>query len=282
MKNLEGLRGYEQRVVTAPESVSDGEVFIIAYFDESKDYNLNGILGIIRTFFICAVLTLSSLFFTKDATELVLTPIENMLFKIKQIAKNPLKSTGSSDRLENLQLEITQMEEKKKQTKTNANFETAVLERTIVKIGALLALGFGEAGAEIIGLNMNKSGEVDPMVAGKKIYAIYGFCDIRNFAHATEVLQEGVMVFVNEIAEIVHEVVDFHGGAPNKNIGEAFLIIWKFEDDDIIYSANDNEITLKKNSQRVKVYTELAVVAFLKVQGEIASTPTLEKVMNLC
>lgn len=35
---------------------------------------------------------------------------------------------------------------------------------------------------------MAKSGDVDPMVPGKKIVAIYGFCDIRNFTDATEVL----------------------------------------------------------------------------------------------
>jgi hypothetical protein len=35
---------------------------------------------------------------------------------------------------------------------------------------------------------MAKSGEVDPMVPGKKVEAIYGFCDIRNFTDATEVL----------------------------------------------------------------------------------------------
>ena len=46
------------------------------------------------------------------------------------------------------------------------------------------------------------------MVPGKKILAIFGFCDIRNFTDATEVLQEDVMVFVNEIAEIVHYTVD--------------------------------------------------------------------------
>ena len=55
---------------------------------------------------------------------------------------------------------------------------------------------------------MAKSGEVDPLISGKKILAIFGFCDIRNFTDATEVLQENVMVFVNEIAEIVHGTVD--------------------------------------------------------------------------
>ena len=30
------------------------------------------------------------------------------------------------------------------------NYETAILEKTIIKIGSLLALCFGEAGSEII------------------------------------------------------------------------------------------------------------------------------------
>lgn len=34
----------------------------------------------------------------------------------------------------------------------------------------------------------------------KVIYAIFGFCDIRNFTDVTEVLQENVLVFVNTIA----------------------------------------------------------------------------------
>ena len=38
------------------------------------------------------------------------------------------------------------------------------------------------------------------MLPGRKIMAIFGFCDIRNFTDATEVLQTGVMKFVNEIA----------------------------------------------------------------------------------
>tara|TARA_B110000503_G_C6819139_1_gene278158 strand:+ start:243 stop:416 length:174 start_codon:yes stop_codon:yes gene_type:complete len=35
---------------------------------------------------------------------------------------------------------------------------------------------------------------------------------------------------VNKIAEITHSVVDRYGGAANKNIGDAFLLVWKFKD----------------------------------------------------
>ena len=38
------------------------------------------------------------------------------------------------------------------------------------------------------------------------------------------------MVFVNEIAEIVHFTVDNYGGSANKNIGDAFLLVWKYPD----------------------------------------------------
>jgi class 3 adenylate cyclase len=39
------------------------------------------------------------------------------------------------------------------------------------------------------------------------------------------------MVFVNEIAEIVHGTVDHYSGSANKNIGDAFLLVWKYSED---------------------------------------------------
>lgn len=40
------------------------------------------------------------------------------------------------------------------------------------------------------------------------------------------------MVFVNEIAEIVHGTADHYNGSANKNIGDAFLLVWKFRPED--------------------------------------------------
>lgn len=37
------------------------------------------------------------------------------------------------------------------------------------------------------------------------------------------------MIFVNNIAEIVHSMVDRYKGAANKNIGDAFLLVWKMD-----------------------------------------------------
>jgi hypothetical protein len=47
---------------------------------------------------------------------------------------------------------------------------------------------------------MSQGDAVNPLIPGKKIIAIFGFCDIRTFTNITEVLEEQVMVFVNEIA----------------------------------------------------------------------------------
>merc|ERR1712232_1472013 len=52
--------------------------------------------------------------------------------------------------------------------------ETQILENTIIKLGSLLALGFGEAGSEIIGQNLeDDDGNVDAMIPGSKLDAIF-------------------------------------------------------------------------------------------------------------
>ena len=133
-----------------------------------------------------------------------------MVGMVKQLAENPLKKTKAIEASEQ-----------------NSGYETLLLEQTLSKIGGLLQIGFGQAGDEIIGKNMNGEGNLNPMIPGKKIYAIFGFCDIRYFVAATEYLQQDVMVFVNTIASVVHSAVHLYGGSTNKNIGEAFLLVWK-------------------------------------------------------
>ena len=66
--------------------------------------------------------------------------------------------------------------------------ETEVLQKTLNKIGGLLAIGFGEAGSKIIASNMRAGGDVDPLLPGQRSIAIFGFCDIRRFTDATELL----------------------------------------------------------------------------------------------
>ena len=220
----------------------------------------NSIISIMRTIFVCIVLTLASYFFSKDANDLALKPIERMIDKVNRIASNPLASK-----------EETMIKEKKGQMQ----FETTLIENAIIKIGTLLALGFGEAGSEIIASNMEKGGDVDPMIAGKKKCAVFGFCDIRSFTDTTEVLQEEVMMFVNSIAQIVHKTVDKYGGAANKNIGDAFLLVYKFPQDELI-TLPDGTLDLKR-SRVTKNVADLSVISFLKIIAGINKKPQVLK-----
>jgi hypothetical protein len=55
------------------------------------------------------------------------------------------------------------------------------------------------------------------------------------------------MVFVNQVADIVHAMVDLSGGSANKNIGDAFLLAWKFNDNDVQVNRDGAvEVTSKK------------------------------------
>jgi hypothetical protein len=81
--------------------------------------------------------------------------------------------------------------------------ETLMLERTLEKLTGLLQVGFGAAGSRMIAkaLNLNAGlgaggAQLDPLVAGRTMLGIYGFCDIRRFTDATECLREEVMPYV--------------------------------------------------------------------------------------
>ncbi|EGR34324.1 hypothetical protein IMG5_016400 [Ichthyophthirius multifiliis] len=231
----------------------EDQLLIQGFLNVSSQQVLNSGLSIGRTIFVCLVLTIGAVLFSKDTNDLALGPIERMRDKVIKISKNPLASK---------ELELIQEEEGKHQ------YETIIIENAIIKIGMLLALGFGDAGSGIIAYNMSKSGDVDPMIAGKKKCAIYGFCDIRNFTDATEVLQEDVMIFVNNIAEIVHSMVDRYLGAANKNIGDAFLLVWKIQEDKYTINENDNTI-IYNNIQYINIFADFSVISFLKIQVKI-------------
>lgn len=95
-------------------------------------------INIGRTVFICLVLAFGALLFSLDANNLVLRPLERMIAKINRIALSPLSVKR----------------EALKEHKDKNLMETTVLENAITKLGTLLALGFGDAGATIIAANI--------------------------------------------------------------------------------------------------------------------------------
>ena len=78
----------------------------------------------------------------------------------------------------------------------------------------------------------------------------------RQFTDTTECLQEEVMLFVNRIAFILHDIVVQCSGSANKNIGDAFLLAWKIDD--------------KMSENQISILADKALLAFLKTLIEIS------------
>jgi len=76
------------------------------------------------------------------------------------------------------------------------------------------------------------------------------------------------MVFVNEVADIIHTMVDQYSGAPNKNIGEAFLLVWKFPPGDVECDEDTDTLFLRK-SNRVSALADMSVISYIKCVGMI-------------
>jgi class 3 adenylate cyclase len=188
-------------------------------YDVIQDQLTESRQSIYTTIFVISLLVFGTYVFTREVDRLVIDPIEMMVALVSKISEDPLgvdynKELGDKDGF------FTGM-------------ETTILLNTINKIGGLMRVGFGEAGASIIAENLKNSsgGRLNLMTGGRMINSIFGFCDVRQFTDTTECLQEEVMLFVNRIAHILHAIVCQCSGSANKNIGDAFLLTWKLEDD---------------------------------------------------
>lgn len=247
-------------------------------------FNNNGVLqeialnGILTTLFVSLVMLTGTIVFNSDVQTLVLQPIERMMNMVEQVSKDPLQplyfdhSSGSGE------------------------YETRLLEGTIEKITSLLRVGFGEAGAGIISANLNledNSSVINPLISGVRIYAIFGFCDIHHFEDINEKLGKDIMTFVNTIAAIVHNCVHEWKGQSNKNLGNAFLVVWRIGDEYsleqiLANKGNDRQTINGPNTpsnggaKKKKAHTidlrrvpgvdhlaDKAIVAYLKIIAEI-------------
>ena len=252
----------------------------VALFERRWQSTLQGILNLSRTVFLCGILGLGAFYFSRDANRLVLQPIKRMVAKVEEISANPLKGLADAHAAADAPASAQELTPAAKRTaKEVKNYETRILELSINKICSLMAVGFGDAGAEIIAENMRNGGALNPMVPGKKMVAIFGFCDIRQFTDTTEVLQEDVMEFVNSIAKIVHTEVARHGGSANKNIGDAFLLVWKFPDSvsasDVALLAAGEEAYDAGAAEAVGEVADAALAAFVLINAGLRRSARL-------
>lgn len=148
---------------------------------------------------------------------------------------------------------------------------------TIEKITGLLRVGIGEAGSAIIVHNLDTkraSDKINTLLPGARVYVIVGFCDIHMFEEVnwrlgkvlfhnyitnnniiTNVIGVDILEFANTVAEIVHNSVFHWNGQCNKNLGNAFVIIWRIGDEETVQAATSGgsskgQFSLKRTSDR--------------------------------
>jgi len=280
-------------VPRSPSSEEHKDFHFAFWFDNRPFVKLEAGLSIATTSFICVVLCMSAMLFYNDVNQLVLYPVEEMISKVMAIRKDPLLALKMSEQMFAKEVKVRFVsnagEQKVKPTlsfllqermaqakrilacassKGDEPMETVILEKTIVKLGSLLALGFGEAGAQIIAQNMKgTSSGVNVMIPGRNVDIVVGHCRIQNFSVVTEVLQSRVMTFVNQVAEIVHGVVEENLGSSNRNNGDTFLLIWRIPE-----CGSDDE---KERGVTGTFLADMSLLTFAKIIGAIHRSPTL-------
>lgn len=241
-------------------SAADQSFVATGVEDIRRDSRLWAVEGILLCLAVVLLFVGLSASLHADLTRLVFVPLEQMIQLVDRIGLNPLApipeagAAASGGKPQQHQQQHQQSASKSGGSGEEggragggyqgSGLEPTLLLKTIAKIGALVRIGLGEAGADIISRHMQDGGDADGgggnkldlRSSGRLVSALFVFCDVRNFTDTTECLQEEVMLFVNKIAAILHELTVHCGGAPNKNVGDAFLLVWKLqnheEDDD--------------------------------------------------
>jgi hypothetical protein len=282
------------------DSESDVMQMVFA-FDKRSTTQLEAGLSMCQTIFICLAVGVGALTFSQDAEKLLLKPIDRMMKKLETIKDCPMAAM----RLGDLEFRRHQFERlvkheqsrkgscirkcifrMKQKHRIEEPMETLILERTIIKLGSMLALCFGETGGEIVARYMitstvSKPGgpmdnTVDIMVAGRKMNAIFGLCQMRNIDSVVIGLQETALLFINRISSFVHDIVEEYSGSPNKNMGSSYLLAWRYGDhygDEKREGMSHREV-VKENHQKM---TDMAIISCVKIIGRVHSCPDLDR-----
>lgn len=238
-------------------------------------------LNMLKTLFIMFLLGVAIIFITRDAETLVIVPIERMMVLVKNLAENPLGKTKVD----------AQLDEGDAQLAKDEGYETAMLEQTLGKIGGLLQVGFGVAGSEIIGENMGSAGGLNVLLPGRKITTVVVFGIIEDFTETCSCLGESICTYINTIAAVVHGGAHNWFGAANKNIGSAFLLVWKLcngclpglrdpRDGDDVPRRTPQEVAAERKSMSVQTIGCGTQLATLSIQSVVDSS--LVAVLKMC
>ena len=272
-------RRSEIREISSPGSP------LVLIIDRRESVRWSAILAILRTIFIFVLVLITSLVFQYDSWRIILLPLSRMVAVMKHIQCNPLSANTliedeqrramdakrAADEWANLPVWKRIISRKPHPLQVgllDLESDHGRLEATLLKLGSLLTVSLGEAGAESITLSL--SGNSFGSFSRRRIRAVFCFIDIDNFNTLTEILQDRTILLVNSVAEIVHGLVDeFNGFVCRNNVGTSggFFLIWRCDG----YSEAD--VVLMEQQERRNA--ELAILCVCKIFAAVEKSPLL-------
>lgn len=213
-------------------------------FSMFKETTLNATLNFFRTLFVCILVTMSVWFIEGDAKKNVLEPLEIMMEIIDKVSSDPVNAKNINAIQSGTKATIEKYEH---DDNKEENYEIKIIKQSIIKISALLSMGFGEIGAEIIKKNLIND-TYNFKEKGKMIAGIYGYFNIRNYSKINKQFKKNSIILINHIAEIIHDSVAMYSGNITKNFGESVLAIWKFTSNNFTVNENQAYSSIKDNN----------------------------------
>jgi len=245
----------------------------VAVMDITVEVRFSAALNICKTILFCILLLFCMAFVVHDYNVSVLYALERMLQLVRKIARDPLLILRAQTPL------VSEQQLKRFCCCTSSEdygaFELNLLENTFRKIGVLLALGLGTAGCDIISASIKSASNVNPLLPGKKIFAVFCFVTIHDFDKLALDLREDVLLYANNVARMVHCISEIYQGQINKNLGDVFLLVWKFGEDDVVIAASRQ--SLNAFSPNVRLRTTLALISAIKIQAKLAKSSSMKR-----
>jgi hypothetical protein len=252
-------------------------------YDNIQISQLNALISICKTVAVCMILIFGAFCFSKDTNSMVLMPLDSMVRKIQRLTKNPSKGKQENELEEYYNL-LKRIEKRSRVgccmsdvNDGNRNIETIILDKTIVKIGSLLAMGYGEAGSLIIEKNLHDNhGDLNPMSPGDKLIGIFAHLNIVKSAELSKALGDNYTILLNEVLRIVNEVTSNFNIYNMKSTGDGMLLVWKLDDENATVDSKGNVYVA--DSPEIRQIVDMTLICLLKIETAIQTCQSLAKV----
>jgi len=249
--------------VTNPDNGREGDPCSMAVLDILFASKAQSLLTVIHVCFLVCLLAYSDSSLNRMIILLVVEPIGQMVAMVQGLAENPM-----------IKLKTAEL--------PGASTETKMVAKALVQLSEMLQIAFGEAGSHIISHNITSVDKINALVPGKKVRAIFGFCDVRRFTDCTECFQAEVLVFMNRIADFAHVAVHENHGHATMNLGDAFQFAWLLHENRYGMkgeSASEQKAIVADSALRsmLRIIIETSCDAFLM---KMSANPDLQSRMN--